>query len=184
MPQESVQAGAAVVAFSGDKLLGGPQAGILVGEREPIEACRRHPLARAFRADKYTLAALGATVLHYARGEAAREVPVLRMIATPGGEIARRAQALALAVSDWAAVRGIGVRVIDGQSTVGGGSLPGETLPTLLVALSHDRPDALAAELRAAPTPVIARIQEGQVLLDPRTVLDDQALVDSIHALG
>jgi L-seryl-tRNA(Ser) seleniumtransferase len=180
MPQESVQAGAAVVAFSGDKLLGGPQAGILAGRREPIEACRRHPLARAFRADKYTLAALGATMLHYARGEAAREVPVLRMIALPPDAIARRAQALALALVEWAASRGAQVEVIGGRSTVGGGSLPGETLPTWLVALTCQRPDALAAELRAAPVPIIARIQDDRVLLDPRTVLDDEALIRSV----
>ena len=183
MPQESVRAGAAVVCFSGDKLLGGPQAGVMVGQAAYIERCRKHPLARAFRADKFTLAALGATLLHYARGEQVREVPVLRMIATPLAEIGRRAEQVAAALGDWAASRGIGLELIEGFSTVGGGSLPGETLPTRLIALACDRPDELAARLRSAPAPVVARIQDRRVVLDLRTVQDDDALVASVRSV-
>jgi len=168
MVQESLQAGCALVAFSGDKLLGGPQAGIIAGRTDLVARLRKHPLARAVRADKLCLAALGATLVHYLRGEAEREVPVWRMIAMPLAEIEARAQA-------WVTALGAGA-VIDGQSTVGGGSLPGEMLPTRLVALPVKSPNAFAAALRVrAPTaPVIARVAGGQVLLDPRTVLEEE----------
>jgi len=161
--QESLSAGAAVVAFSGDKLLGGPQAGILAGRREPIERCKRHPLARAVRADKMTLAALQATLGHYLKDEAPRAVPVWRMLAAPLDEIAARA-------GRWAAA--LGGEVVAGESTVGGGSLPGATLPTRLVALRAPGgdADALAARLRAGEPPVIARILDDALVLDPRTV--------------
>jgi L-seryl-tRNA(Ser) seleniumtransferase len=182
MPQESLRAGASIVTFSGDKLLGGPQAGILVGTRLLIEQCRKHPLARAFRADKYTLAALGATVLHYLRGEAAREVPVWRMIALPADDIRRRAKRMLAGLTDWCQARSVQADTIPGESTIGGGSLPGQTLPTTLIALRADQPDALAADLRRAPTPVITRIREGRVLLDLRTVLNDRLLVNSIRS--
>jgi L-seryl-tRNA(Ser) seleniumtransferase len=180
MPQDSLRAGADVVAFSGDKLLGGPQAGVMVGTHAAIEQCRRHPLARAFRADKYTLAALGATLLHYARGEAERAVPVIRMMALTLADIGARAEVLLLALSDWAHSQGVALEVADARSTVGGGSLPGETLPTRVLALTCASPDALLAELRSRG--VIARINEGRVLLDPRTVLDDAALVAAVLA--
>ncbi|MCS7059986.1 MAG: L-seryl-tRNA(Sec) selenium transferase [Anaerolineae bacterium] len=180
MPQDSVRAGAAIVTFSGDKLLGGPQAGILAGRRASIEKCRRHPLARALRADKLTLAGLGATLLHYARGEAVREVPVLRMIALPAAEIATRARRVMADLAGVLDAHGVRAELIAGQSTVGGGSLPGETLPTWLIALSGNAPDALAKRLRRAPTPVIARIQNERVMLDLRTVQDDQALTRAI----
>jgi L-seryl-tRNA(Ser) seleniumtransferase len=180
MPQESLRAGADLVAFSGDKLLGGPQAGVLLGTRDAVERCRRHPLARAFRADKFTLAALYATVLHYARGEAVREVPVLRMIAASPGEIEARARAVQRALEAWAAARGVQMEIIDAQSTVGGGSLPGETLPTRALALAAAAPAALQAELRARG--VIARVHNGRVLLDLRTVLDDDALAAAVNS--
>jgi L-seryl-tRNA(Ser) seleniumtransferase len=183
MVQESVRAGAAVVAFSGDKLLGGPQAGILVGRKDAIELCRRHPLARAFRADKFTLAGLGATVLHYLRGDAAREVPVWRMVALPCEEIQQRAERCVETLAGWSAARSIRAQIVSGESTVGGGSLPGETLPTVLIALCCEQPDALARQLRLAPTPVVARIREDRVLLDLRTVLDDGALITSLLSL-
>ena len=181
MPQDSLRAGADVVAFSGDKLLGGPQAGVLVGTRAAIELCRKHPLARAVRADKFTLAAVGATLLHYARGEAQRHVPVIRMLALTLAELDARAIQLKQALSDWAQARGLTLDVIDAQSTVGGGSLPGETLPTRALALTGASPDALQTELRAHG--VIARINEGRVLLDPRTVLDDAALIATLSPL-
>jgi L-seryl-tRNA(Ser) seleniumtransferase len=168
-PQESVAAGVAVAAFSGDKLLGGPQAGLIVGKVEYLARIKRHPLARAIRADKITLAALEATLLHYLKDEAVREIPVWRMMAMPLHEIERRANA-------WRAALGSGA-VIAGDSTVGGGSLPGETLPTTLLALEVKSPNAFAARLRAQPTPIIARVAEGQVLLDPRTVAVDEETV-------
>jgi L-seryl-tRNA(Ser) seleniumtransferase len=180
MPHDSVKAGAAVVAFSGDKLLGGPQAGLMVGQREWIEKCRRHPLARAFRADKFTLAALGATLMHYARGEAQREVPVVRMMAMVKDDIAARAEKVLLAIGDWLVANHVRAELADGESTVGGGSLPGETLPTTLIALASETqsPDAMLTRLRDAG--VIARIKDDRVLLDLRTVLDDAALIVQI----
>lgn len=170
MVQESVTAGAAVVCFSGDKLLGGPQAGILVGRRESIDRMRRHPLMRALRPDKLTLAALSATLLHYLKGEATREIPVWRMIAAPLAGLEARARA-------WAArlqAEGIPAEVRPAQATVGGGSLPGETLPSAALVLRPYDPEALAAALRRADPPVIARIQADAVWFDARTVLPDQ----------
>ncbi len=181
MPQDSVAAGADVTCFSGDKLLGGPQAGILVGTRAAIETCRRHPLARAFRADKLILAALNATLLHYARGEAEREVPVIRMLALRPEAIDIRARALIEAALPVLTARGISASVVDAQSTVGGGSLPGETLPTRAIALTSASAEALLAALRERG--VIARIQQDRVLLDPRTVLDDAALIAALGTL-
>lgn len=168
--QQSVAAGADLITFSGDKLLGGPQAGILVGRAELIERLRRHPLARALRVDKLTLAALEATLHSYRRGRAEQELPVWRMIAVPIAELQTRAtgwQTLLAAQNIVAAVQA-------GESAVGGGSLPGETLPTTLLAIDHPAPDAVAAALRRQPTPVIGRIQQDRLLFDPRTVLPEQ----------
>jgi L-seryl-tRNA(Ser) seleniumtransferase len=170
MVQESLAAGAAVVCFSGDKLLGGPQAGIIVGQAEYVEPLKRHPLARALRADKLCLAGLQATLLHYAKDEATTHIPVWRMIATPVSEIERRARRWRRRLRR----EGISADIIDAQSTVGGGSLPGETLPTRVIAVSVPHPDQLAAALRAANPPVIARIEEDRLLLDPRTVLPEE----------
>jgi L-seryl-tRNA(Ser) seleniumtransferase len=173
--QESLAAGAALVAFSGDKLLGGPQAGILVGRRDLVRKLQKHPLARALRADKLCLAALHATLLHYARDEAVREVPVWAMLAVPLADLEARAAA-------WAQALGAGT-VVPGESTVGGGSLPGETLPTRLLALDARKPNQLAARLRAQDPPIVARVAENQVLLDPRTVpsADDDALLRGLR---
>jgi L-seryl-tRNA(Ser) seleniumtransferase len=173
--QESLAAGAALVAFSGDKLLGGPQAGLIVGRADLVLRLKRHPLARAVRADKLCLAALSATLLHYARDEAVQEIPVWRMIAAPLGQLEQRAAA-------WAAELGTG-SLVQGESTVGGGSLPGETLPTWLLALSPRGPNAFAARLRRQQPPVIARVADGKVLLDPRTVLPEEeaALLRGLH---
>ena len=165
MVQESIRAGAALVAFSGDKLLGGPQAGILVGQKDFVAKLKKHPLARAVRADKLCLAALTATLLHYLRDEATRAIPVWRMISMPLAEIEERARR-------WVAELGAG-EVVEGASTVGGGSLPGETLPTQLVALAVKSPNAFAAKLRAQDPPIIARVAEDKVTLDPRTVLEE-----------
>jgi L-seryl-tRNA(Ser) seleniumtransferase len=168
--QESVTAGAAVVCFSGDKLLGGPQAGIIVGKTEHVDPLKRHPLARALRADKLCLAGLQATLLHYLKGEATEQVPVWRMIATPLLEIERRARRWRQSLRR----ASVEAEIVDGESTVGGGSLPGETLPTKLVALAIPHPDQLAAALRAADPPVVARIEEDRLVLDPRTVLVEE----------
>ena len=165
MVQESIRAGAALVAFSGDKLLGGPQAGILVGQKDLVAKLKKHPLARAVRADKLCLAALTATLLHYLRDEATHAIPVWRMISMPLADVEERARR-------WVAELGAG-EVVEGASTVGGGSLPGETLPTQLVALAVKSPNAFAAKLRAQDPPIIARVAEDKVTLDPRTVLEE-----------
>ena len=170
-PRESIAAGAGLVFVSGDKLLGGPQAGVAVGEAALVERLARHPLARPLRADKMTLAALHATLLHYLRGEAEREIPVWRMIAASAGELDARASALADALGGAASI-------VDGASTVGGGSLPGDTLPTRLVSVDADAApggaEELARRLRTGAPPALGRIEGGRLLLDLRTVLPPQ----------
>ncbi len=163
--QESLKDGADLVCFSGDKLLGGPQAGIIVGKAELIEKLKKHPMARAVRADKLALAALSATLLHYLKDEAEREIPIWRMITTDLDIIQERARV-------WAHELGQG-EVVAGQSAVGGGSLPGETLPTFLLSLTLPHPDQFLNRLRRASPPIIARLDEDRILLDPRTVLED-----------
>lgn len=176
--QESVAAGAALVSFSGDKLLGGPQAGIIVGRRDLVERLRRFPLTRALRVDKTTLAGLQATLLHYLRGEAVEKVPVWRMIATGPQVLRRRARSWARRL----AAQGVPAVVVPGESAVGGGSLPGQTLPTFLLALAVASPDRLARRLRQGSPPVVARIEDDRLVFDPRTVLpgQDRALLQAI----
>lgn len=166
MIQESLEAGADLVCFSGDKLLGGPQAGILVGRADLIAKLKKHPLARAIRADKLCLAALSATLQHYLKDEAEREIPIWRMIAAQPEALRARAET-------WAEALGQG-EVAPGQSTVGGGSLPGETLPTFVLALKARSANRLFEKLRAATPPIIARLENDRVLLDPRTVFPEQ----------
>lgn len=170
MVQESVRSGADLVCFSGDKLLGGPQAGILVGTAAAIGVLRRHPLTRALRPDKASLAGLTATLEHYARGEAERAVPVWRMIATPVADLERRAQRLL------AAVAGRPVALAESRAAVGGGSLPGDTLPSRAVALAPQGCSAedVAARLRRWSPPIIGRIADDRVLLDLRTIAPDE----------
>ncbi len=181
MPQESIAAGADLAFFSGDKLLGGPQAGIIVGKRELVERLKRHPLARAIRIDKLDLAALSATLLHYLKGEAIAKVPVWRMIAADSGAHKSRA-------FRWANLIGHECTVREGLSTIGGGSLPGETLPTWVVSISDGTLTAgveeLARRLRKANPPVIGRIDKDRLLLDPRTVLpeEDEPLLKAVSA--
>ncbi len=163
---ESLSAGADLVCFSGDKLLGGPQAGIIVGRAEFIDKLRKHPLARAIRADKLCLAALTATLLHYLKGEALREIPVWQMISASPGAIQKRAET-------WKNTLGLG-QVIPSQSTVGGGSLPEETLPTYVLALPVRSPNRFMDRLRRCQPPVIGRLDADNVIFDPRTVLEDQ----------
>lgn len=178
--QESVAAGADIVSCSGDKLLGGPQAGIILGRAKLIARLRRHPLTRALRVDKTTLSGLQATLLHYLKGEAVDKIPVWRMIAARPDTLKQRAERWAQALSQ----TGVRAIVTEGRSTVGGGSLPGETLPTWLVALEVDSPDALAARLRAGEPPVIARIENDRLCLDPRTVFaeEEEALLQAVQA--
>ena len=173
-PQESLVAGADIVCFSGDKLLGGPQAGIIVGKSEVIARLAKHPLMRAVRIDKMTLAALEATLRHYERGQAETHIPVWRMISAQPEKIARRAE-------EWMArlkAHGLAAHTQRGESTIGGGSLPGESLPTTLLALDADSVsvplDELARRLRRHPVPIVARILRDALLLDPRTVMDEQ----------
>ena len=174
MPQESLAAGADVVCFSGDKLLGGPQAGILVGKAEILERIAKNPLMRAMRIDKMTLAALEATLRHYQRDEAAQHIPIWRMIAARPERIASRAARWAHKLQ----AQGIVARTQRGESTVGGGSLPGETLPTSLLAIDAAGVslslDELARQLRMRNIPIITRILRDTLLLDPRTVLEEQ----------
>ncbi|MGB9299724.1 MAG: L-seryl-tRNA(Sec) selenium transferase [Anaerolineae bacterium] len=165
--QEAIAEGADLVCFSGDKLLGGPQAGIVVGRADLIAALKRHPLSRALRVDKTTIAGVQATLLHYLRQEATEKVPVWQMISLSVEEIQEKAAAWRDRLKDW----GVEAEVITGLSTVGGGSLPGETLPTRLVALRVAAPDRLAQRLRTGDPPVVGRIEGGQFILDPRTVL-------------
>jgi L-seryl-tRNA(Ser) seleniumtransferase len=167
MPQESVAAGVSLAFFSGDKLLGGPQAGVIVGEPELVGLVSRHPLARAVRIDKLSLAALSATLLHYVRDEATQKIPIWRMVSEPTEDLKSRA-------NRWKKYLGPRSSVVKGLSTIGGGSLPGETLPTSLLSLGAGGAEALAARLRRGEPPVIGRIEDERVLLDPRTVLPEQ----------
>lgn len=171
--QESVTGGADIVMFSGDKLLGGPQAGIIVGKQSLIKHLRRSPLSRAFRPDKLCLAGLAATLRHYRDDEPTQTVPVWQMISMPLRHIQQRA-------NQWQEI--LGGSVVEAESTVGGGSLPGNSLKTYALALSVNAADDVARRLRQQPVPVIVRIQSGQILLDPRTVLPEQdnQLIQSI----
>jgi L-seryl-tRNA(Ser) seleniumtransferase len=162
--------GAAVVMFSGDKLLGGPQAGIIAGRRDLIDRIRRHPLMRALRVDKMTYAALEATLQAHAAGRTA-DVPVAAMLALPAGDVGTRAERIAQGISG-----DLSASIVDGMSTIGGGSAPGATLPTRLLRLAHARLSAAALEerLRTLDPPVIARIEDDHVVIDLRTVLPQQ----------
>jgi L-seryl-tRNA(Ser) seleniumtransferase len=178
---QSVAAGADLVCCSGDKLLGGPQAGIVVGRRELVARVRRHPLLRALRVDKLTYAALEATLIEHVSGRAAESVPALRMVAMTSAAIGARAEALArtLAAEGWHA------EVVEGASTIGGGSAPGSELRTWLVAVARDgwSPDRLESRLRRGHPPVIARIVGDRVALDLRTVRpeDEAELVEGFR---
>jgi L-seryl-tRNA(Ser) seleniumtransferase len=178
-PQEALAAGVSLVSFSGDKLLGGPQAGIILGAKEMMDQLKRHPLTRALRVDKVTLAGLQATLLHYLKGEATKKIPIWSMIAAPRQELEARAAQW----SERLRAAQLDATVIDAESTVGGGSLPGETLPTRAVALAVSSPDAFAARLRQNHPPIIVRIEGGRLIFDPRTVLasEEQTLLAGIE---
>ncbi|HEX5194115.1 MAG TPA: L-seryl-tRNA(Sec) selenium transferase [Solirubrobacteraceae bacterium] len=167
--RRSVAAGATLVTFSGDKLLGGPQAGVLVGRRDAIDACRTHPLARALRIDKLSLAALEATLALYRDPAAARrELPVLAMLEASDEELDGRARLLA---------EQTGGRVVQAIARVGGGALPLLELsgPAVALAPGPDGVDALAARLRAGDPALVGRVHAGELLLDPRTLTDEEA---------
>jgi L-seryl-tRNA(Ser) seleniumtransferase len=180
--RRSIEEGADVVLFSGDKLLGGPQAGIIAGRERLVAQIRSHPLMRALRADKMTYAALEATLQEYARGRAA-EIPAIRMILLSEAEIEGRAREIVRQISS----PEVRADVIRGSSTIGGGSAPGSSIPTSLIALSHDRLTAVQIEerLRTSHPPVVARIEHDRVLLDLRTVSpeQDQILVAALSEL-
>jgi len=186
-PQESIAAGADIVCFSGDKLLGGPQAGLLVGKAVVLARIAKHPLMRAVRIDKMTLAALEATLRHHQRDEVETHIPIWRMISAQPKHIASRATSWVTKLQG----QGIAARVQRGESTIGGGSLPGETLPTTLLALDAAHVplslDELAKRLRFRRMPIVVRIQRDMLLLDPRTVLPEQdeevvkALEEELH---
>ena len=182
--QESIQAGAHLTLFSGDKLLGGPQSGIIVGNTELVERVSGHPLARAVRIDKMTLAALNSTLRSYVRGAAADELPILRMMSTPLSELEDVA-------SSWS--RLIQSEVVEGRTAIGGGSAPGQTLPTKRLMITVEASaEAIAGSLRGNKPPIIGRIEDDYLFLDPRTVLPEErqpvsealrTLADSTSAL-
>jgi L-seryl-tRNA(Ser) seleniumtransferase len=181
-----IAAGVDLAMASGDKLLGGPQAGIIVGRAELVRVVERHPLARAVRADKVALAGIAETLRHYLRGDAEQQIPVWRMISTSVGELLERGRTIVAALREV----GAAAELVESRSSVGGGSLPGETLPSWSVRLNpgpESSADDLAQRLRTGDmqgraTGVFGRIEAGSVLLDLRTVLpeDDERLVDAV----
>ena len=170
MPQESLAAGTDLISFSGDKLLGGPQAGIIIGKKKSIDVLKKYPLTRALRVDKVTFAGIQATLLHYLKQEATKKIPIWMMISATHAQLDERANRWVNRLSS----KGLNVSVIDAESTVGGGSLPGETLPTRAVALAVSSPDKFAERLRHGIPPIVARIEENRVVFDPRTVLETE----------
>ena len=179
-PQESISAGAGLVMFSGDKLLGGPQAGIISGDRALVEKLSRHPLARAIRIDKISLASLTATLMHYLKGEAEAKIPIWKMISADPDQIRLRAQ-------KWKESLQVDAEIIESKSAVGGGSLPGETLNSWSLAIDSagvlGGAQALVTRLRENVPPIIARIEGDKVLLDPRTVMENEEdlVVDALR---
>ncbi len=183
MPQESTSSGVGLSFFSGDKLLGGPQAGIISGKKTLVDVVARHPLARAMRIDKLSMAALAATLEHYIKGEALDKIPVWRIIAMTADDVKARADG-------WVREIGANASLIKSRATIGGGSLPGETLPTWALAIKCDDllggAEGVARRLREWDSPVLGRIEDEHVMLDARTVLpgeDDTMLQAVRHAL-
>jgi L-seryl-tRNA(Ser) seleniumtransferase len=174
---ESLRAGVDVVTYSGDKLLGGPQAGLISGNKETVARLRQNPLFRALRVDKLTYAALEATLLAYVRGDH-NSIPALRMMRLSSDDIRGRAAKLA---KELQGLRGIRAELLPGESVIGGGSAPGATLPTTLVAVTCEGLSAteLSSRLRTFEVPIITRVEENQVLLDLRTVFSEQDSVVS-----
>jgi L-seryl-tRNA(Ser) seleniumtransferase len=169
-----LRAGVDVLAYSGDKLLGGPQAGMLSGRPEAITRIRSNPLFRALRVDKLIYAALEATLMAYLKQDH-NAIPTLRMLRLPVEEIRTRAEAVKSRIESEKAVA-LKIQIISGESVIGGGTAPSAKLPTALLAITHEsaNADALAARLRAVEPPIVARIEEGRVLVDLRTVFPEQ----------
>jgi L-seryl-tRNA(Ser) seleniumtransferase len=175
---DSLRAGVDVVTYSGDKLLGGPQAGLISGREDLVRRMRSNSLFRALRVDKLIYAALEATLLAYVKRDY-NALPTLRMMQTSKAEVARRAEALVAKMEsarEGAGATQLRAELMDGESLLGGGSAPSSTLPTTVIALTSNSfsPNELAARLRAADPPVIARVEDGRVLLDLRTVFPEQ----------
>lgn len=175
MVQESLAAGVDLVCFSGDKLLGGPQAGIIVGKKALMDKIKKHPLARAVRADKTCLAGITATLLHYLKDEAEREIPIWRMMSLTLEQVRVRAEAWREALEQG--------KVLLSESTVGGGSLPDECISTYVLALEVRSPDKFLKKLRRSQPPIIARVENDTMLFDPRTVLEDETLITNLKSL-
>jgi L-seryl-tRNA(Ser) seleniumtransferase len=169
----SIAAGVDIVTMSGDKLIGGPQAGIIVGKRELVDRCLKHPLARAVRADKATLAGMAETLRHYIRGEAETAIPVWRTISAPLQSLFDRGTAIQATL----APSGITIELKTTLSTIGGGSLPGETLPSVALSLSGGNLDERMRRLRMGETPIFARVEDDQILIDLRTILPEDDLL-------
>ena len=174
MPQEAIKAGVDITLFSGDKLLGGPQAGIIIGKKHFIDTLKQHPLYRILRIDKMNLTALVRTLLHNIDNDAITKIPVWKMICRSESSIKRQAL-------QWSKAIGLLASVKEGKSTIGGGSLPGETLPTWLVTIDCrdlvGGVEKLAQNLRSNVLPIIGRIENNQLLLDLRTVEERKAPV-------
>ena len=170
-PQESIHAGVALGFFSGDKLLGGPQAGIIVGRQEYVDIVASHPLARAVRIDKMSMASLSATMLHYIRDEPTEKIPIWRMISASLDELTHRVTCWKKSAGNWA-------EVVQSKAAIGGGSLPGETMESVALRLDCGAlgrsAESVLTRLRESREPIIGRIEDGDVLLDVRTVLPAQ----------
>jgi L-seryl-tRNA(Ser) seleniumtransferase len=182
--QDSIAAGAGVICFSGDKLVGGPQAGIILGKKDYIDIIKKHPLARALRIDKTRLAGISTTLTHYLKSEALQKIPVWAMISMPIDVINVRAE-------DWAEIYPEIFKVVDGESMVGGGSLPGDTIPTRLLEIKlpsnrkeKNKASLISKKLREQSPPVIARIEKDSVFLDPRTVMPEEDILVRKALLG
>jgi L-seryl-tRNA(Ser) seleniumtransferase len=178
MVQEDLKAGADIICFSGDKLLGGPQAGVIIGKKELLDKIKSHPLARALRADKLCLAGITSTLIHYLKGEALEKIPVWQMISRDIDGIKNQA-------NKWKGNLNCG-EVIPGRSMVGGGSLPGESQPTFLFTLKVKKPDRFLEKLREQPVPIVARIEDERVVFDPRTVLpfQESCFLEELNSLS
>ena len=180
--QDSIKSGIDLVLFSGDKLLGGPQAGIIVGKKKYLDLIKKHPIARAIRIDKLNLTALSSTLLHYIKGEAIDKIPVWKMISAD-------IESLKARVIDWQNKITIESNIIEGQSTIGGGSLPGQILPTYLLSISGLKIDCGVNEffnkLLNNKFPIVARIEKNNIIFDPRTFLgnEDSKLIDGINSV-
>ncbi len=180
--QDSIKSGIDLVLFSGDKLLGGPQSGIIVGKKKYLDLIKKHPIARAIRIDKLNLTALSSTLLHYIKDEAIDKIPVWKMISAD-------IESLKARVIDWQNKITIESNIIEGQSTIGGGSLPGQILPTYLLSISGLKIDCGVNEffnkLLKNKFPIVARIEKNNIIFDPRTVLgnEDSKLIDGINSV-